>query len=71
MLLWITENRQEFLLNYTEIGDDTSSAEELQDEHRNFESSCMVRDEINLHLWGLYLNVVELMFKTILTTIPT
>ncbi|CAH3018961.1 unnamed protein product [Porites evermanni] len=41
MLAWITENRHEFLLNYAEIGNDISSAEELQDEHRNFESSCM------------------------------
>lgn len=44
MLLWIAENRQEFLLNYSEIGHDTASAEELQDEHQNFETSCMVRD---------------------------
>ncbi|XP_020600716.1 triple functional domain protein-like isoform X7 [Orbicella faveolata] len=41
MLLWIRENRQEFLLNYTEIGNDTTSAEELEDEHQNFQSSCM------------------------------
>lgn len=43
MLSWIAENRQEFLLNYTEIGDDAATAEELEDEHRNFEASCMVR----------------------------
>ncbi|XP_067020221.1 kalirin-like isoform X6 [Acropora muricata] len=41
MLSWIAENRQEFLLNYTEIGDDAATAEELEDEHRNFEASCM------------------------------
>lgn len=43
MLTWIAENRQEFLLNYTEIGEDATTAEELDDEHRNFEASCMVR----------------------------
>lgn len=53
MLAWITENRHEFLLNYAEIGNDISSAEELQDEHRNFESSCMVRYFIhNGHISG-------------------
>ncbi|XP_068751668.1 kalirin-like isoform X6 [Montipora capricornis] len=41
MLTWITENRQEFLLNFTEIGQDANTAEELEDEHRNFEASCM------------------------------
>jgi len=46
MLLWIKENRQEFLLNYTEIGNDTTSAEELEDEHQNFQSSCMVSEFI-------------------------
>lgn len=42
MLNWIKENRQEFLLNYSEIGHDSVTAEELEEEHRNFESSCMV-----------------------------
>ena len=47
MLQWIRENWQEFSLNYAEIGDDATSAEELQDEHRNFESSCMVSFKLN------------------------
>ena len=62
MLLWITENRQEFLLNYTEIGHDTASAEELQDEHQNFETSCMVRDiwfKATVQFCWLYLKVVD------------
>lgn len=42
MLVWIRENHQEFLLNYAEIGNDTTSADELQEEHRNFQGSCMV-----------------------------
>ena len=42
MLQWVKDNRHEFLLNYTEIGNDTDSAEDLQEEHRNFESSCAV-----------------------------
>ncbi|XP_032241354.2 triple functional domain protein isoform X5 [Nematostella vectensis] len=41
MLKWIKENREDFLINYSEIGNDTESAEELEEEHRNFESSCM------------------------------
>ncbi|XP_066016290.1 kalirin isoform X11 [Pocillopora verrucosa] len=41
MLVWIRENHQEFLLNYAEIGNDTTSADELQEEHRNFQGSCM------------------------------
>ena len=53
MLTWIAENRQEFLLNYTEIGEDAATAEELEDEHQNFEASCMVRKSsqciVNLH----------------------
>ena len=47
MLTWITENRQEFLLNFTEIGQDANTAEELEDEHRNFEASCMVSRAFN------------------------
>lgn len=64
MLLWIRENRQEFLLNYTEIGNDTTSAEELEDEHQNFQSSCMV-SEFNFQqsTWKIIIfqwNIVEL-----------
>ena len=42
MLSWINENRTEFLCNYTEIGDDTQYAEELREEHKQFEENCGV-----------------------------
>ena len=48
MLKWIRENRQEFLLNYTEIGHNTPQADDLLEEHRNFESSCLVSQHILL-----------------------
>lgn len=65
MLNWIRENRQEFLVNYTEIGHDSATAEELEEEHRNFESSCMVskRDKsVIVYDWfkGLYWIVCQL-----------
>ena len=58
MLNWIKENRQEFLLNYSEIGHDSATAEELEEEHRNFESSCMVSIKITSVLISLQIFVI-------------
>ena len=43
MLAWILENRNEFLCNYTEIGEDLEIAEELREEHKQFEDNCGVK----------------------------
>ncbi|XP_057304422.1 triple functional domain protein-like isoform X4 [Hydractinia symbiolongicarpus] len=40
MLTWIHENRNEFLYNFTEIGEDLEMAEELREEHKQFEENC-------------------------------
>ena len=42
MLQWIRENRHEFLTDFTEIGDDLEVAEELREEHKQFEENCGV-----------------------------
>lgn len=42
MLQWIRENRHEFLVDFTEIGDDLEVAEELREEHKQFEENCGV-----------------------------
>jgi len=61
MLNWIKENRQEFLLNYSEIGHDSATAEELEEDHRNFESSCMVGfDRSILLVWQLILDCLHM-----------
>ncbi|XP_077997417.1 kalirin-like [Glandiceps talaboti] len=41
MFDWIGHNRELFLVNYTEIGQESSMAIELQDEHRNFKSQSL------------------------------
>ena len=40
MLAWIMENRQDFLCNFSEIGEDLEVAEELCEEHKQFEETC-------------------------------
>ena len=57
MLEWIRENRQEFLLNYTEIGHNTPQADDLLEEHRNFESSCLVSQNTSIVTFSLSLLV--------------
>ena len=44
MLTWIMDNRSEFMYNYTEIGEDLEMAEELKEEHKQFESNCGVSE---------------------------
>lgn len=47
MLTWIQENRNEFLYNFTEIGEDLELAEELREEHKQFEENCGVSINYN------------------------
>lgn len=42
MLKWVQENREEFMNDFTEIGDDLEMALELREEHKQFEESCGV-----------------------------
>lgn len=45
MLDWIQDNRDEFLYHFTEIGEDSAYAEELREEHKQFEENCFVSDD--------------------------
>ena len=42
MLAWIQENRAEYLQNYTDVGEDLESIEEILEEHKQFEANCVV-----------------------------
>eukprot|EP00794_Sanderia_malayensis_P017296 gene17296-19027_t len=41
MLAWIQENRTEYLLNYTDIGEDLETIDEIIEEHKQFEANCV------------------------------
>ncbi len=66
MLAWMQENRAEYLLNYTDIGEDLESVEEIREEHKQFETNCVVSFPFIIDLPQL--NPISISLTNFLTT---
>lgn len=58
MLDWIQDNRDEFLCHFTEIGDDSTYAEELREEHKQFEENCFVSKSSSVDPYKLCFHII-------------